>query len=502
MLSLASNHPSDPIDVIIGDWMSEANMTTRAGTKIDATADAYEPTFLEALQPALPHIAKHSIKIACNAGASDTRKLWSVVQDRVQKAGLKLKVAWISGDEVLPQVKRSLEKGESKFVNICTDEELKEWKFEPMYAQAYLGGLGIAAAFAKGADIVVCGRVSDASPVIGAAVWWHHWQRNELDKLANAFVAGHLIECSTYVTGGNFSGFMKLEHSPQGWHDLGFPIAEISHDGQVVITKQKNTAGEVSVDTCTSQLLYEIQGPWYYNSDVTAILNDLWFDQLAPNHVALRGVKSGPPPPTTKVGITARGGYQAEVHWFLCGLDIAAKAAMIESQIRHELRRAGSRFTRLAFTLNGTAPDNPTNQNAATVDFRVFAQAAKAEDLAPDKFFRPAFDVVMQAYPGATPHMDIRQGFPKPIFEYYVTLLPQTDVQHTVNLWDGQSCEVPTPPLTKVWERQQPSQPVTSEPAHLSGFGRTTRGPLGWIVHARSGDKVFVFCSRGIVFTF
>jgi Acyclic terpene utilisation family protein AtuA len=121
-----------------------------------------------------------------------------------------------------------------------------------------------------------------------------------------------VIECSNYVCGGNYSGFKSLEHLPHGgWTDIGYPIAEISSNGSVVITKQMHSGGAVTVDTCTSQLLYEIQGPWYFNSDVTAVLNEISFEQLSSNRVALHGVCSLPPPPTTKVGLTARGGFQA-----------------------------------------------------------------------------------------------------------------------------------------------------------------------------------------------
>lgn len=251
MRILAANHLNDPIDVIIGDWMSEANMTSRAAMKLDkqasafipqgsaAPGDAYEPTFLEALEPALLNIAKHGIKVAVNAGASDTALLHEVVTQMVKGKGLDLKVAYVSGDEVFPAVQKALKEKKSKFENICTGQVLEDWDFEPIYAQAYLGGLGIAAAFGKGADIVVCGRVSDASPVIAAAYWWHNWQRSDLVQLANAFVAGHLIECSNYVCGGNYTGFKELES--KGWDDIGYPIAEIAANGQVIITKNKGS---------------------------------------------------------------------------------------------------------------------------------------------------------------------------------------------------------------------------------------------------------------------
>ena len=485
MAQLAANHPKDPIDVIIGDWMSEYNMTTRAADKLANGGDAYEPTFIEALEPALVDIAKHRIRVAVNAGASATKALHKVVSDLVVKKGLQLKVAYITGDEVLPAVQKAQKQGANGFENLCTGELLEHWQFEPMYAQAYLGGLGIAAALSKGADIVVCGRVSDASPVIGAAYWWHGWQRHHLDQLANAFVAGHLIECSNYVCGGNFTGFKSLEY--RGWHDIGYPVAEIAANGLVVITKNRDSGGEVSTQTCSSQLLYEIQGPWYYNSDVTAILDETWFEQVGSDRVAVRGVKADLPPATTKVGLTAKGGYQAEAHWFITGLDVEAKAHMMETQIRHLLEPHSHHFTKLEFTLNGTAAENARSQNAATVDLRVFAQATQAEELMPAKFLRPCIDPVMQGYPGATFHLDMRQGLPKPIYEYYVTLLPQSDVEHIVHLWDGSDFTIPPPEKTKKYSPQQPSQPSTSNP--VNNFGTTTRGPLGWIVHARSGDK-------------
>jgi hypothetical protein len=405
----------------------------------------------------------------------------------VKAKGLSLSVAWISGDEVLPQLLEAQKRGESPFENICTGEKLSDWQFEPIYAQAYLGGLGIAKAFEKGADIVVCGRVSDASPVIGAAYWWHKWQRSDLDKLANTFVAGHLSECSSYSTGGNYTGFKDLECLD--WENIGYPIVEIDDAGQVVVTKNQGSGGEVSVNTLTSQFLYEIQGPWYFNSDVTAVLDGIYFEHISTNRVALRGVKGALPPPTTKVGITAKPLYQAEMHWFLTGLDIKAKARMVETQIRALMKPHMHIFTKLDFQVIGSVPENPTTQNAATVDFRVIAQARKAEDLAPAKFVRPCIDPIMCAYPGATPHLDLRQAFPKEVFEYYVTLLPQASLSHQVHLGSGETIGIPPPTETKVWDKHQPTQDQTTGPVALSSYGATVKAPLGTIVHARSGDK-------------
>lgn len=501
MAAFAKAYPSDPIDVIISDYMSEVNMTIGAARKVDNSSltpdqgnafigagPAFEASFLEALEPALEDLAKHGIKVAVNAGNADTKALYDIVVDMIAKKGLKINVAWISGDEVLPAINAGLKDGTSKFKNIYTGDILSSWQFEPIHAYAYLGGLGIAEAFSQGAQIVICGRVADASPVIGAAYWFHNWQRSQLDQLANAFVAGHLIECSNYVTGGNFTGFKSLENSPGGWVDMGYPIAEISKDGSVVITKQKNSGGTVTVHTCSSQLVYEIQGPWYYNSDVTAVLDQIWFEQLGTDRVALHGVKALPPPPTTKVGMTARGGFQAESWYFMTGLNVAEKARMTEVQLRKGLKPYSDKFTSLSFSVLGTPGQDSDNQNAATAVFRVFVQAPSEQDIAPTKFLRPVIDNIMQSYPGGTFHLDFRQGIPKPYYEYYVTLLDQSKIQHVVH-YNGKDTLVAPPTVTKTFPQRQVSQPSTALQVDMDKFGPTERVPLGTIVNARSGDK-------------
>jgi hypothetical protein len=145
-------------------------------------------------------------------------------------------------------------------------------------ANAYLGARGIVAALRGEADIVICGRVADASPVIAAAWYWHDWSDTDYDRLAGALVSGHLIECSAYATGGNFAGF--TEYDLDIFVDPGFPIAEINADGTCVITKHSGTSGIVNEDTIRCQFLYELQGNIYLNSDVKAYLDDVSVKQV------------------------------------------------------------------------------------------------------------------------------------------------------------------------------------------------------------------------------
>lgn len=193
------------------------------------------------------------------------------------------------------------------------------------------------------------------------------------------------------------------------------------------------------------------------------------------------------PPPTTKVGITANGGFQAEAHYFLCGLDIEEKATMIEKQVRAVLDE--SKYHCLKFRVNGRCPENPRNQDAATVDLRIFAQAKKKEDLEISRFLRPITDQIMQSYPGATFGIDARQALPKPYHEYWVSLLPQASVKHIVYMpFKGLEVPIPAPEDTLDFVQSQPSYETTN-PIDVFSLGPTTKAPLGYVVHARSGDK-------------
>lgn len=294
-------------------------MTLRGMDKLNGSESAWEPSFVESLEPALEALASSGKKLVANAGASDTRKLAQVVTKMISDKTLNLRVAWIEGDEVFDALSKLVEsQGAESFKSLTTGDTLATWPHKPVYAQAYLGCFGIVEALKGGADIVLCGRVADASPVIGLAAWWHNWDRSDFQSLAGSFVAGHLIECSNYATGGNWSGFKTLAGA---WSNIGYPIAHIHHDGTHEITLEQGTDGCVNVSTLTAQLVYEIQGPLYYNADVVADLTNIKYEELDKNRVRVTGFVGRAPPPTTKVGVTAVGGYQAEASWYLVGLE-------------------------------------------------------------------------------------------------------------------------------------------------------------------------------------
>ncbi|OAA54611.1 hypothetical protein SPI_08857 [Niveomyces insectorum RCEF 264] len=491
----------EDVDVITGDWMSECNMTWRGSGNRDrlaqknasaATTIGYEPSFLDKLDPAIPWLAKKGTKVAVNAGASDVYGLAKEVVKLVEKHGVALKVAYVDGDDVTDAFMELYKKGEP-FHNLPQNKAIQDWGFEPQQAQCYLGGSGVAACLAGGADIVLCGRVSDASLAVGAAMWWHGWTRANISELAGALIVGHLIECGTYATGGYYSGFKAMGCNRS---DLGYPIASIDHQGEAVISMEQNRHGMVTVGTVTSQLLYEIQGPLYFNSDVTASIENIVFRQVGDNQVHVSGVRGLPPPPTTKVGVTAPGGWQAEFHFYITGLDLEEKAAMAEEQIKELMGDQITKFTCLRFQVAGGIPNDPQSQDEATVDFRVFAQTQDAHLLSGDldssdrgTFASFCIENLSQGYPGSTMAIDMRTAVGRPYFEYWVCLMPQSFVHEAAHLADGTVVPIPPPSVTQTYPREQQSSDGTAEPVDLSTFGPTTRAPLGYVVLGRSGDK-------------
>lgn len=266
----------------------------------------------------LPTLARKRIKVALNGGALNPRGLAAKVAALAEESGCDLRVAYVAGDDLLPLVGRHmptsrsssallphLDGGSERAAAAASLREAyaflgeEEQAREVVSANAYLGARGIAAALREGADVVVCGRVSDASPVVGAAWYWWGWGDGEYDALAGALVAGHLIECSAYVTGGNFAGFQAERYGGvETFLHPGFPIAEVERDGSCVVTKHEGTGGVVDEDTVRCQLLYELQGNVYLHSDVKAVLDgvvvegvgkDRWVSSCAYLDVVLTG---------------------------------------------------------------------------------------------------------------------------------------------------------------------------------------------------------------------
>ncbi|KAF2177074.1 DUF1446-domain-containing protein [Zopfia rhizophila CBS 207.26] len=474
------------VDVITGDWLSEMNIAWNAIAKQENPEVGYEVGFLQQLEERIDEIAAQKIKVVTNAGALNTAALSRKVEELCQRRGYGyLLVAAVLGDDVTDLVKKPKRK-EIRFPHL--DHEgvfLTDWdpSLVPSCAAAYIGAWGVVEALKAGADIVICGRVTDASPVVGAAAWWYGWSQTSYDELAGALIAGHLIECGPYATGANFSGFKDF--LPE-LVDLGFPIAEILPSGQCYITKPEGAAGIVNRFNITAQLLYELQGALYLNPDVVADISRVSIENTRErDRVFVSGAVGHPPPPTTKVMIAAPGGYQAEATYYINGLDISEKEDMMKRQLNHVFK--GNKFSKLSAELYGSPAANPRSQQAGTAMLRVFAQARKKEDIGTEKFKIPIYSLRMQSYPGYHMNLDFRTMDPKPFMEIFPATINLSAIDHRVVL-KGKKISIQPSPLTAEYPKQRPSY-ETEHPVPLDSFGQTKNAPLGSIVHARSGDK-------------
>jgi hypothetical protein len=297
-------------------------------------------------------------------------------------------VAFVEGDNLMHKVHDILGNAASEPVthldqdnaNVKLSKDAFAFMEDPdnmpiVAANAYLGYRAIKKGLDEGADIIICGRVSDASPVIAAAAWWHGWQDTDYKSLAGALIGGHLVECSTYVTGANFSGAYKRD--VQDFVGIGLPVIEIDRHGECVVTKHESLKGFVTPDTVKCQLLYELQGNLYLNSDVAADISEIEIHEISKNRVHVSGVRGLPPPPTTKLAVFYRGGYQSEILINACGYATDHKWAIQEAQIRDTLKRWGvlEKLDVLDFQRVGVPMNNPDSQLASTTYMRIFAQA-------------------------------------------------------------------------------------------------------------------------------
>ncbi|THW28376.1 DUF1446-domain-containing protein [Aureobasidium pullulans] len=475
------------VDVITGDWLSEMNIAWESIRKAEDPELGYDVGFLRQLTECIDDIAERKTKIITNAGAMNAPVLARKVEELCQSRGHDLVVATILGDDVSYLLKQG-KSGQRALEFPHLDHQnqlLEDWDpdLEPTCAAAYIGAWGIVAALREGADIVICGRVTDASPVVGAAAWWYGWSEQSYDQLAGALIAGHLIECGPYATGANFSGFKQFLSELV---DLAFPIAEITPSGTCYITKPDSMNGVVDKFNITSQLLYELQGQMYLNPDVVADIGSIRIEETGrKNCVSITGCKGFPPPATTKVMVAAPGGWQAETTYYINGLDVQEKAQMLKQQLQSIF--SGSKFSKFSAELYGTQVDDPSSQQAGTVMLRVFAQARRKEDIAAEKFKIPLYSLRMQSYPGYHMNLDFRTMEPKQFYEIFPATIPQATINHEAVV-AGKTISIPPPRRTQHYPVQRPSS-ETATAVDLESFGPTERRPLGTVVHARSGDK-------------
>jgi hypothetical protein len=464
------------VDVITGDYLAELTMLILWKARQKDPESGYARTFLTQFKQVVNECAARGIKVITNAGGLNPAGMAEAVRAIIADAGVPLTVAYVGGDDLMPQL-ATLRAAGIPFTHLDTGAHLSSAGADPVSANAYLGGWGIARALAGGADVVITGRVTDAALVVGAGAWWHDWSRTDYDALAGAVAAGHIIECGPQATGGNYSQLAEVADRRYP----GSPIAELAHDGSFVITKPDDTGGLVSPGTVIAQLLYEVGAPAYANPDVVAHFDTLIVEQDGSDRVRVSGAKGSPPPATLKVAMNYIGGYRNTMTMVLTGLNIEDKAAWAVEELFAILGGQES-FDAVDVQLLRYDKPDPASLVDATAHLRVTVKDRNRAKV--DRAFSNAvIELAVAGYPGF--HTTTPPTSATEFGVYWPTVVSADAVTHTVVHADGSAetiahrTEVAEPPARPA----EPAQRVTAD------LGPTSRRPLGSVVAARSGDK-------------
>lgn len=464
-----------PVDVVTGDYLAELTMLILWKAKQKDPQSGYARTFLTQFRQVVTACGQRGIKIVVNAGGLNPSGLAEQVRAVAAAAGVDLKVAHVEGDDIAPRV-GELQAAGVPFVHLDKGIMLADADVEPVSANAYLGGWGIAAALRRGADVVIVPRVTDAALVVGVGAWWHGWARTDFDALAGAVAAGHIIECGPQATGGNYSQFHEITDRRYP----GSPVAELAHDGNFVITKHDNTGGLVTPGTVTAQLLYEVDSPAYINPDVVAHFDTLTVEQDGPNRVKVTGATGSAPPSTLKVAMNYIGGYRNTMTMVLTGLDIDAKARWATDQL-FEILGGRETFDDVDVQLLRYDRADPKSYAEASAHLRVTVKDADRAKV--DRAFSNAvIELAVAGYPGF--HTTTPPSSASEFGVYWPTLVPAREVQHVVVHDDG-TREIIAHTAGVDATTSTPDK-VTADHAEL---GPTRSRPLGTVVASRSGDK-------------
>ena len=465
-----------PIDALTGDWLAELTMLILSRIQAKAPGGGYARTFVTQMEEVMGECLDKNIKVVSNAGGLNPQGCADAVQEIADRLGLNPSIAYVAGDDLAPRLGELIEAG-NDFSHLDTGESLGELADRIVTANAYIGCWGIVEALNQVADIVVTGIATDAAVVAGPAAWYHGWQRDDWDALAGAIVAGHVIECGGQATGGNYSFFTEIE-------DLtypGFPWADVYSDGSSVIGKHDGTGGEVSIGTVTSQLLYEIQSERYFNPDVVSRFDTIQLEELERDRVKISGTRGEPAPKQLKVAMNYQGGFRNQISIGLTGLDIEAKAELIERQFWNACPYEPEDYESVVRKYLPTHKVNPDTNEEAVAVYKIIVKDPDERKVG-RAFSNAGTEIGLCSIPG----MFGTGGGPGPgqPFGVYWPALIDSELVPMEVVVDGKLSVVDNTPYSTSEEI------VASAPELLDVVsGPTQLAPLGALFGTRSGDK-------------
>jgi hypothetical protein len=426
---------SGRLDYLTLEYLAELTMSILAVQKAKDPKSGYATDFIDVLARLTPTLVDQPrLKIVTNAGGMNSLGCAIAAKEVLTKAGLsRKKIAVVSGDDLMPRLDELIAAGHT-FNHLDCGQPLTTLREKVVSANAYLGARPIVEALQLGADIVITGRVADASLTVGPAAFEFGWGFGEadLDRIAAASVAGHLIECGAQATGGLWIN--ATEETRLG--EVGYPIAELTEDGTFNITKPPNTGGAVNIETVSEQLLYEVADPArYYTPDVVADFTTVKLTQSGPDTVSVVGGTSNGLTDTYKASIAYRDGFMSAGTLVIAGPNAAMRARQSGSIILEKLRQAGYTFAASNVEVLGAGDCVPgvvtTISDPPEVVLRVAVRDPRKSAI--ERFTKEFAPLVTSGFPGTTGYTTGRPPV-REVFAYWPALISKSTIAPRVEV--------------------------------------------------------------------
>ena len=461
------------IDVLVLDYLSEITLSLLASARRKRPELGYTPDFIgQVMRPLAAEIAARKIKVIANAGGVNPRACAAALAAVLRELGVRLSIAVVVGDDV------SAELAALRAAGVPDIESGRALPLQTVSANAYLGAFPIAAALARGADVVITGRCADSALTLAPLIHAFGWRAADFDELAMGSLAGHIIECGPQATGGITTDWRAVAAD---WDDMGYPIVECSADGSFLVTKAAGTGGLVTAATVAEQITYEVHDPGrYVLPDVVCDLTSVALTDLGENRVRVTGARGLPATPSYKVSLTYSDGYRCTATLMIVGTDAAEKARHVAAAVLKRTRRlfadSGLSDYRAVSVevLGAEAMYGPHARAQATREVILKIAVAHSQERALELFAR-------EIYPSATSMAQGITGFAggrpavQPVVRLASCLIPKERVHAQVELQDGAGQAVPVGPA--------PAARATVEPG-LAPAAAAAAGPQATAVIA------------------